>query len=89
MKFTHTKQHGIYKLLGCLGSPARAPPPCGKSKGYKSRKSNVLCTDCNARLIMAGLWTEVCLAQTVLGALKDGFDVYFVSDASGGVRGLQ
>ncbi len=34
---------------------------------------------------MAGLWTEVCLAQTVLGALKDGFDVYFVSDASGGV----
>lgn len=36
-------------------------------------------------LIMAGLWTEVCLAQTVLGALKDGFEVFFVSDASGGV----
>ena len=34
---------------------------------------------------MAGLWTEVCLAQTALSALKDGFEVYFVSDASGGV----
>jgi hypothetical protein len=27
----------------------------------------------------------VCLAQTVLSAMKEGFDVYFVSDASGGV----
>jgi nicotinamidase-related amidase len=37
------------------------------------------------KLIMAGLSTEVCLAQTVLGALKDGFDVYFLSDSSGGI----
>ena len=37
------------------------------------------------KLIIAGLWTEVCLAQTVLSALKDGFEMYFVSDASGGV----
>ena len=37
------------------------------------------------KLIMAGLSTEVCLAQTVLGALKDGFDVYFLSDCSAGV----
>jgi nicotinamidase-related amidase len=37
------------------------------------------------KLVMAGLWTEVCLAQTALSATKDGFDVYFVSDASGGV----
>ena len=37
------------------------------------------------KLIMAGLWTEVCLVQTVLPALKEGFDVYFVSDCSGGV----
>jgi nicotinamidase-related amidase len=36
------------------------------------------------KLIMAGLTTEVCLAQTTLGARKDGFDVYFVSDCSGG-----
>jgi nicotinamidase-related amidase len=37
------------------------------------------------KLIMAGLVTEVCLAQSVLAALKDGYDVYFVSDCSGGI----
>lgn len=37
------------------------------------------------KLIMAGLVTEVCLAQSVLAAIKDGFEVYFVSDASGGI----
>jgi len=37
------------------------------------------------KLIMAGLVTEVCLTQSVLAARKDGFEVYFVSDCSGGV----
>lgn len=37
------------------------------------------------KLVVCGLWTEVCLAQTVVSALRDGHDVYFVSDASGGV----
>jgi nicotinamidase-related amidase len=37
------------------------------------------------KLVMAGLVTEVCLAQSVLAARRDGFDVYFVSDCSGGV----
>jgi isochorismate hydrolase len=37
------------------------------------------------KLIMAGLVTEVCLAQSVLAALRDGYDVYFVSDCSGGI----
>ena len=37
------------------------------------------------KLVMAGLWTEVCLAQTALAAMKDGFEVYFVADASGGL----
>ena len=36
------------------------------------------------KLIMAGLVTEVCLAQSVLAALKEGYEVYFVSDCSGG-----
>jgi nicotinamidase-related amidase len=36
-------------------------------------------------LLMAGLWTEVCLAQTALSAIKDGYAVYFVSDCSGGL----
>lgn len=37
------------------------------------------------KLVMAGLWTEVCLAQTALSALKAGYQVYFVADASGGL----
>jgi nicotinamidase-related amidase len=36
------------------------------------------------KLIMAGILTEVCLAQSVLAALKEEFDVYFVSDCSAG-----
>ena len=32
------------------------------------------------KLIMAGISTDVCLAQSVLSALKDGFEVYFVSE---------
>ena len=37
------------------------------------------------KLIMAGIATEVCLAQSVLAARKEGFDVYFVSDCSTGL----
>jgi len=37
------------------------------------------------KLIMAGLVTEVCLAQSVLAALKEGFEVFFFSDCSGGI----
>jgi nicotinamidase-related amidase len=37
------------------------------------------------KLVLCGLWTEVCLAQTVLSALAAEYEVYFVSDVSGGV----
>ncbi len=37
------------------------------------------------KLIFSGLLTEICLAQTTLSALKAGYEVFFVSDASGGV----
>lgn len=36
------------------------------------------------KIVFAGLWTEVCITMPVLEALKDGYDVYFVEDASGG-----
>jgi len=36
------------------------------------------------KLIMAALWTEVCLAFPALDAMKAGFEVYAVEDASGG-----
>jgi nicotinamidase-related amidase len=36
------------------------------------------------KLVIAALWTEVCLAFPALEALQAGFDVYAVEDASGG-----
>lgn len=37
------------------------------------------------KLIVAGLWTEICVAFPVLDALEEGYDVYFVADAIGGL----
>lgn len=37
------------------------------------------------KVVMAALWTEVCLLEPALSAIDDGYDVYIVTDASGGV----
>lgn len=37
------------------------------------------------KIVIAALWTEVCGIGPVLSALDQGYDVYFVTDASGGV----
>jgi len=37
------------------------------------------------KLIMAALWTEVCLAFPVLSALEEGYEVYIVTDTCGGI----
>ena len=37
------------------------------------------------KLVIAGLWTEVCVAMPALEAKGEGYDVYVVTDASGGV----
>lgn len=37
------------------------------------------------KLILAGLWTEVCVAFPALDALRAGYEVYVVVDAIGGV----
>jgi len=36
------------------------------------------------KLVIAGLWTEVCTLSAALSALEDRYDVYVVADASGG-----
>jgi nicotinamidase-related amidase len=38
-----------------------------------------------AHVVMAGLWTSVCIVDPALSALEQGFDVYVVSDACGDV----
>jgi len=37
------------------------------------------------KIVFAGLWTEVCIVGPVLSAIADGYDVYFITDACGGV----
>ncbi|MHC5903599.1 hydrolase [Streptomyces sp. S6] len=37
------------------------------------------------KLVIAGLWTEVCVVLPALSALSQGYEVYVVTDASGGV----
>ena len=37
------------------------------------------------KLIIAGLWTEICVAMPAIQAAGEGFEVYVVTDASGGV----
>jgi nicotinamidase-related amidase len=37
------------------------------------------------KIVMAALWTEICLAMPAIQALGEGYEVYIVTDASGGV----
>jgi nicotinamidase-related amidase len=37
------------------------------------------------KIVMAALWTEICLAMPVIQAIGEGYEVYVVTDASGGV----
>jgi len=37
------------------------------------------------KIVMAALWTEICLAMPAIQALGDGYEVFIVTDASGGV----
>ena len=37
------------------------------------------------KIVMAALWSEICLAMPAIHALGDGYEVYIVTDASGGV----
>jgi|TARA_B100000686_G_scaffold354841_1_gene467614 nicotinamidase-related amidase len=36
------------------------------------------------KLVLCGLWTEVCIAFPAICALDEDFEVYFVADACGG-----
>ncbi|HEV2553342.1 MAG TPA: hydrolase [Bosea sp. (in: a-proteobacteria)] len=38
-----------------------------------------------ARIVLAGLWTSVCIVGPALSALDQGFDVYVIADACGDV----
>ena len=37
------------------------------------------------KIVIAALWTEICLALAAIQALGEGYEIYIVTDASGGV----
>ena len=39
----------------------------------------------NKKLVFTGLWTDVCVAFPVISALKAGYEVYFITDASAAI----
>lgn len=40
------------------------------------------------KLLLAGLWTEICIALPAINALEAGYEVYVVADACGDVSGM-
>ncbi len=47
------------------------------------RNWNALKNSGRKKLVISGLWTSMCLAFSALHALKEGFDVYALIDATG------
>ena len=47
--------------------------------------TNVVKRSGRKQLVLAGLWTEICLAMPTIQALGEGYEVFIVTDASGGV----
>lgn len=48
------------------------------------RVKSALASTGRKKLVIAALWTEVCLTMPALEAMAEGYDVYIVTDASGG-----
>jgi len=55
--------------------------------GDDAARAAVLATN-RKRLIVAGLLTEACVTFPVLSALQDGFEVFVVADACGGLTSV-
>lgn len=64
-------------------------------KDYKDRTTMNTWEDVNAykaitgknkkKIVMAGLWTSVCIVGPALSAISDGYEVYVITDASGDI----
>lgn len=51
----------------------------------KTAKAFNVPTILTKKLVMAALWTEVCLVMPALAALEEGYEICIVTDASGGL----
>ena len=88
----------ILTTVGATGGPLKDPPIKGladvipdvspidrvSTNAWEDIREAVEATG-RRTLLIAGLWTEVCLAQTAISAIADGYRVFFISDCSGGM----
>jgi nicotinamidase-related amidase len=88
----------ILTTVGASGGPLEDPPIQGladvipdvspidrvSTNAWQDIRETVEATG-RRTLLIAGLWTEVCLAQTAISAIAEGYRVFFISDCSGGM----
>jgi nicotinamidase-related amidase len=74
----------------CRGGFGRVVAPAGKAAGRQrtqfaqtSQARKRACTSDKNNVVVAGCEAHVCLLQTALHLLEDGFDVWVVTDACG------
>ncbi|WP_046755988.1 hydrolase [Kordia jejudonensis] len=46
---------------------------------------NAITSKKKKKIVMAGLWTSVCIVGPTLSAIDDGYEVYIITDASGDI----
>src|ERR1700743_149293 len=84
---TVTEERGGY-ILGALQDVFPAQKPINRTfinTWEDPRVVEAVKKTGRTQLVVAALWTEICLAMPVIKSLADGYDVFFVTDASGGV----
>lgn len=65
--------------------PDQKPVYCNYLDAWKEKRvTGYVRRTGKQKLVLAGLLTEDCLQMTALSAIKDGYEVYILTDASGG-----
>jgi nicotinamidase-related amidase len=84
---TVTEERGGYLLKGIQDVfPTQKPINRTFINTWEDRRVVEAVNDTGRKqLIIAALWTDICLAMPVIQSLADGYDVFFVTDASGAV----
>lgn len=95
---------GVPVLLSCVDTPAASADMLAPVHAIFPAQAPLLRTAMNSwddpafvdtvvalgrtRLILAGLWTETCVALPAIQALADGYEVYVVEDCCGDISHL-
>ena len=73
----------LHPIREALGNPPSIDRSCINAWQDKNFVAAIKATG-RKKLIISALWTELCGLMPALSAKAEGFDVYFVADASGG-----